>query len=243
VRTGTRFYQRSHDQRSKHSLSIYRTSKVRLPWGCLLTDENGVLALDARIAIAPLEPEPKFKGSSYTRLAVRPYPKEWEQRLATADGTRFFVRPLRPEDETLLRTFLEKVTSEDLRLRFFAPIKDFSHAFLARLTQLDYARAIAFAALDEASGELQGIVRLHADSNYQKGEFAILVRSDIKVRGLGWKLMELIVLYARSEGLKQIEGEILQENSTMIQMCRELGFEISHDPDDGSIRHATLRLE
>ncbi len=55
--------------------------------------------------------------------------------------------------------------------------------------------------------------------------------------------MELMVLYARSEGLKQIEGEILQENSTMIQMCRELGFEISHDPDDGSIRHATLHLE
>ncbi len=90
---------------------------------------------------------------------------------------------------------------------------------------------------------MQGIVRLHADSNYQKGEFAILVRSDIKGRGLGWKLMELMVLYARSEGLKQIEGEILQENSTMIQMCRELGFEISHDPDDGSIRHATLHLE
>jgi acetyltransferase len=209
----------------------------------LLANESGVFALDARIAIAPLEPEPKFKGSSYTRFAVRPYPKEWEQRLATADGTRIFVRPLRPEDETLLRTFLEKVTSEDLRLRFFAPIKDFSHAFLARLTQLDYARAIAFAALDEASGELLGIVRLHADSNYQKGEFAILVRSDIKGRGLGWKLMELMVRYARSEGLTQIEGEILQENSTMIQMCRELGFEISHDPDDGSIRHATLHLE
>jgi acetyltransferase len=69
-----------------------------------------------------------------------------------------------------------------------------------------------------------------------------LVRSDIKGRGLGWKLMELMVRYARSEGLTQIEGE-LQENSTMIQMCRELGFEMSHDPDDGSIRHATLHLE
>jgi acetyltransferase len=209
----------------------------------LLTDENGVLALDARIAVALLEPEPKFKGPSYTRFAVRPYPKEWERRLAIADGTQIFVRPLRPEDETLLRIFLEKVTPEDLRLRFFAPIKDFSHPFLARLTQLDYARAIAFAALDDASGELLGIVRLHADSNYQKGEFAVLVRSDLKGRGLGWQLMELMMRYAQSEGLKCIEGQILRENSTMIQMCRELGFEIGHDPDDESIRLATLQLE
>jgi acetyltransferase len=209
----------------------------------LLTDENGVLALDARIAIGPLEAEPKFKGPGHTRFAVRPYPKEWEQRLAIADGTRVFVRPLRPEDEALLHTFLEKVSPEDLRLRFFAPIRDFSHAFLARLTQLDYARAIAFAALDQATGELLGVVRLHADANYQKGEFAILVRSDFKGRGLGWMLMELMLRYARSEGLKQIEGQILRENSTMIQMCRELGFEISHDPDDESIRHARLQLE
>ncbi len=209
----------------------------------LLTDESGVLALDARIAVAALEPEPKFKGSSYTRFAVRPYPKEWEQQLALADGTQVFVRPLRPEDEALLRRFLEKVTPEDLRLRFFAPIKDFSHPFLARLTQLDYARAIAFAALDDASGELLGIVRLHADSNYQNGEFAILVRSDFKSRGLGWRLMELIMRYARSEGLKYIEGQVLQENSTMIQMCRELGFEVGNDPDDPSIRLATLRLK
>ena len=209
----------------------------------LLADENGVLALDARIAVAPLEPEPKFKGATYTRFAVRPYPKEWEQRLAIGDRTRIFVRPLRPEDEALLHTFLKRVTPEDLRLRFFAPVKDFSHPFLARLTQLDYARAIAFAAFNETSGELLGVVRLHADSNYQKGEFAILIRSDLKGRGLGWKLMELMVRYARSEGLRQIEGQILQENSTMIQMCRELGFEIGCDPDDGSVRYATLRLD
>ena len=145
-------------------------------------------------------------------------------------GHGIFVRPLRPEDEPLLRRLFEKITAEDLRLRFFAPIKTFSHAFLARLTQLDYARAIAFAAIAEASGEWLGVVWLHADANYETGEYAIMVRSDLKGRGLGWKLMELMIRYARSEGLKRIVGQVLQENSTMLQMCRELGFQIAIDP-------------
>src|SRR5437879_2289914 len=85
---------------------------------------------------------------------------------ALQDGTSILVRPLRPEDEPLLHRFLEKVTAEDLRLRFFAPIREFSHAFLARLTQLDYARAMAFAALNASTGELLGVIRLHVDSNY-----------------------------------------------------------------------------
>jgi acetyltransferase len=70
-------------------------------------------------------------------------------------------------------------------LRFFAPVREFSHTFIARLTQLDYARAIALVAISELNGEMLGVVWLHADPNYEKGEYAILVRSDIKGRGLG----------------------------------------------------------
>ena len=187
--------------------------------------------------------QPKFKGTGYGRFAVRPYPKEWEQRLALQDGTSIFVRPLRPEDEPLLHAFLESVTAEDLRLRFFAPIKDFSHAFLARLTQLDYARAMAFAALDASTGELLGVVRLHADSNYERGEYAIMVRSDLKGRGLGWQLMELMIRYVRSEGLRQIEGQVLGENIMMLQMCRELGFQVADDPGDRTVKVVSLNLQ
>ena len=177
----------------------------------LLADQSGVLALDARIAVAPLEPEPKFKGVGYNRFAVRPYPKEWEQWLDLSDGTKMFVRPLRPEDEALLQKFLERTTPDDLRLRFFAPVKHFSHAFLARLTQLDYGRAIAFAALDGASEDLLGVVRLHADSNYESAEYAVLVRSDLKGHGIGWRLMDLIIRYARSEKL----------NASKAKCCRK----------------------
>jgi acetyltransferase len=209
----------------------------------LLADHNGVLALDVRIAVAQLDPEPKFKGAGYNRFAVRPYPKHWEQWLELGDGTKVFVRPLRPEDESLLQGFLEKITADDLRLRFFAPVRHFSHAFLVRLTQLDYARAIAFAARDGTTGDLLGVVRLHADSNYENAEYAVLVRSDLKGRGIGWKLMELIIRYGKSEKLKCIEGQVLHENTTMLEMCRQLGFEITDDPNDRTMKVVRLRLQ
>ena len=159
-----------------------------------------------------------------------------------ADNWQIFVRPVRPDDEILVRAFFEKVSQEDLRLRFFAPVREFSHAFIARLTQLDYARANAFVAIDEATGEMAGGVRLHADANYEVGEFAILLRSDLKGRGLGWKLMQLVIEYARAEGLKRVEGQILRENTVMIQMCREIGFRIGDDPHDRDICVASLSI-
>jgi acetyltransferase len=127
-------------------------------------------------------------------------------------------------------------------LRFFAPVKEFDHQFIARLTQLDYARAMAFIAIEQASGELLGVVRLHADANFQTGEYAILVRSDLKGRGLGWRLMEMMIEYARKEGLTRVHGQVLWENSGMLRMCRELGFELKPDPDDPTLSLVSLPL-
>jgi acetyltransferase len=121
-------------------------------------------------------------------------------------------------------------------------MKEFSHEFIARLTQLDYARAMAFVAFDEATNEMVGVVRVHSDSIYETGEYAILLRSDLKGRGLGWALMRLIIEYARSEGLKQIAGDVLQENIAMLNMCRDLGFEIKTDPAERGVCHVTLKL-
>jgi acetyltransferase len=149
---------------------------------------------------------------------------------------------MRPEDEPLIQEFLRHVSSEDLRLRFFAPIKEFSHAFIARFTQIDYARAMAFIAIDEATGAMLGVVRVHADAEYTSGEYAILVRSDQKGHGLGWLLMQLIIEYARSEGLHTIKGQVLRENTGMLDMCRELGFDIASDRSEPSSVIATLPL-
>jgi len=206
----------------------------------LLADETGVTAVDARVAVGRVEP--KFKGSGPPNFAVRAYPSQWQRHLLVRDEWRIFVRPIRPEDEPLIHDFLRHVTAEDLRLRFFAPIKQFTHEFIARLTQLDYARAMALVAFDEATGELVGVVRIHSDSIYETGEYAILLRSDLKGRGLGWALMQLIIEYAKSEGLKVISGDVLQDNRVMLQMCRDLGFEIKADPHERDLCSVRLRL-
>ncbi len=213
---------------------------VELDINPLLADEMGVIALDARVAVAPAAQADKKHGNR--RFAIRPYPKEWERRTIFGAGRKIFFRPIRPEDEKLLRKFLEKITLTDLRLRFFAPIKEFSDLFIARLTQLDYARAMAFIAIDEEHGDLLGVVRLHIDANFEAGEYAVLVRSDLKGQGLGWKLMELMIEYARREGLKRIEGEVLAENTSMLEMCRELGFQSTSLAEDPTLRQVKLQL-
>jgi acetyltransferase len=199
-----------------------------------LADENGLIAVDTRIAVAPLD-LPRPGPSGHPRFAIRPYPKQWERHVTLADGTAIFVRPVRPEDEPLYGPFFAAVTALDLRMRFFAPVKEFTHAFIARLTQIDYARAMAFIAIEESSGKLLGVVRLHANADYDTGEYAILVRSDLKGHGLGWLLMQMIIEYARTEGIGTIEGQVLRENTSMLAMCQQLGFQIAADPDDVGI--------
>jgi acetyltransferase len=173
----------------------------------------------------------------------RPYPSQWERHLLLGDGWKVFARPIRPDDEPLILHLLQHVSREDLRLRFFDSIKQFSHPFLVRLTQLDYAHAMAFVAFDETSDDILGVVRVHADPAGESGEYAILLRSDLKGRGLGWALMQMIIEYAKSEGMKRIIGQILQENSVMLKMCRELGFEVKTNPEDRGLCNVTLVLD
>lgn len=157
--------------------------------------------------------------------------KEWERHITLSDGRAIYVRPIRPEDESLYGPFLAKTTAEDLRLRLFGLVKEFSHAFLARFIRIDYARAMAFIALDELTGEMLGVARLHDDSDKVSAEYAIIVRSDLKSHGLGWQLMQLVIAYGRAKGLCFIEGQVLAENTTMLDMCKQLGFEIGNLPD------------
>lgn len=170
------------------------------------------------------------------------YPKEWEHRLTLSDGRNIFVRPIRPEDEPLYRRLFAAETAEDLRRRFFAPINHFSHEFIARFTHVDYDRAISFIALDEASGEMFGVAHLRATNSANIGEYAILIRSDLKSHGIGWQLMHMIIAYGRSRRFRLIEGQVLHENAAMLDMCRELGFEISTDPDEPYICDVKLKL-
>jgi acetyltransferase len=205
----------------------------------LLADQNGVLALDARVGIRVAATG--FAGR--TRFAVRPYPTEWERQLQLKGGWKVCVRPMRPDDEPAIVRLLQNVAREDLRLRFFHSVREFSHQFVSRLTQLDYARAMAFVALDPVSKEVIGVVRLHSDSRHETAEYAILLRSELKGKGLGWALMQLLIEYARADGLKSLFGEVLNENTTMLAMCRELGFKVTSDPKESGVSVVSFELK
>jgi RimJ/RimL family protein N-acetyltransferase len=177
--------------------------------------EGSNVHLRARQAVrAPLRRHPRGKPArEFARAKLAP--KSAGRRFC---GTHLRRQPFLFGDRRppLFVEFHKRVTDEDLRLRFFAPVRDFSHAFLARLIQIDYARAIAFVALDPGTGEMMGVVRLHADANHETGEYAILLRSDLKGVGLGRELMRLMIEWAKAEGLSTVEGQELRENPTCL---------------------------
>jgi RimJ/RimL family protein N-acetyltransferase len=164
-----------------------------------------------------------------------------ELRETIRGGERVLIRRVRPDDITLYPDFLTNVSAADLRLRFFARIAELSAAEIDRLTHLDYEHEMAFIALDEDTGQMLGLVRLIDELDEKTAEFAILVRSRLKGHGLGWLLMRLVIDYAKEKGLRRVYGDVLVENTTMLQMCAELGF---HGEDIGSgMKRVVLDLE
>jgi acetyltransferase len=158
------------------------------------------------------------------------------------DGTRLLIRPLKPEDASLYPEFVAHIAPGDSRLRFFSAVKELSEERIHELTHLDYERAMAFIAFDEAKCEMLGVVRLHLGEDRKGGEFAVIVRSAFKGHGLGWLLMRRMIDYARAIGLQRVHGQVLAENTTMLRMCAELGFQIDDDPKEKSVKVVTLEL-
>lgn len=204
----------------------------------LLADAGGVIALDARIEFDPAAVETPGPNPD---LIIRPYPSGWETELSTESGT-YRIRPIKPTDVTLSPEFLAKVSPDDLRLRFLAPRKNFPDDMLKRLTQLDYDREMAFVAIAEEGGELAGIGRFSCDPDHTTAEYGLLVRSDLQGIGLGWALLKRIIDYARADGIARIEGVVLNENHRMLTMAREVGFVVSHHPDEPGLSLASLDL-
>jgi acetyltransferase len=193
----------------------------------LLADAEGVVAVDARIRVAPAA----LPGAA--RLAIAPYPKHLETIAAARDGTPLTLRPLRPDDEPLLRDLFAHMNPEDQRLRFFAPMRELSHSLAARLSQIDYDREMALMA--QHDGATIGIVRYFADPDRLRAEYAVAVRSDWKGRGVGYLLMMRIIEVARDAGIGELVGEVLHENKPMLDMCRALKFSLAANPNDASV--------
>ncbi|MDS4040998.1 MAG: bifunctional acetate--CoA ligase family protein/GNAT family N-acetyltransferase [Candidatus Competibacter sp.] len=199
----------------------------------------GVLALDARVRLAPATADPA------ERLAIRPYPKALEETIALPNERKLLLRPVLPEDEPPLQALVSRASPDDLRLRFFQPIRELSHDMAATLTQIDYHREMALVAAEPGlpgKAEIYGIVNLNADPNNDRAEYSIIVDRALMRLGLGGLLMRRIIHYARARGIGEIYGEVLTENKSMLQLDRALGFAIHNDPDDPGLKHVVLKL-
>ena len=205
----------------------------------LRVDAQGVMALDARVQLTPIARVP------VQRLAIRPYPKDLEEPITLPNGRELLLRPVLPEDEPSLQALVSRTSPEDLRLRFFQPIRELSHHVAATLTQIDYNRDMALVAADPGlpgKTEIYGIVNLSADPDNERAEYSIIVDRAMIRLGLGNLLMRRIIGYARARGVGEIYGEVLQENKPMLRLNRTLGFAIHADPDDPGLKHVVLKL-
>jgi acetyltransferase len=202
----------------------------------LVVDNHGVVAVDAQIMLVPRT------DASEERLAIRPYPKELEEEFVLTNGRKVLLRPIRPEDETAHHEFHDECTPEDMRLRFFHPVRSLPHPEMARLTQIDYDREMAFIATapkEDGSGpETLGVARITTDLNNEKAEYAIMVRSDIKGQRLGWKLTEKMLRYCRSRGTRRIVADVLPVNKRMLDLLDSLGFKSGWVTDEDFVEVA-----
>ncbi|MEX3961200.1 GNAT family N-acetyltransferase [Paraburkholderia sp. EG287A] len=172
-----------------------------------------------------------------SRFAIMPYPRRLEETIDW-HGERLTIRPIRPEDEDMHRTFVESMTPDDLRLRFFSAVRSFDHTQLARMTQIDYDREMALIAVvhgEDGQPRTLGVVRAVADPDNETAEFAVAILSNLKRGGLGRLLMSRIIEYVRSRGTHWLLGEALRENAPMIGLARACGFTVTPTEDPGVV--------
>ncbi|WP_347332224.1 bifunctional acetate--CoA ligase family protein/GNAT family N-acetyltransferase [Marinimicrobium locisalis] len=192
-------------------------------------------ALEVSVRLAP--------AAQALPLAIRPYPKELEQRVELKGGRSVLLRPIRPEDEARQQAFDRALSKEDRYNRYFGEVSEFSHEQMARVTQIDYDREMAFIATerDERGDEVTlGVVQAQMDPDNQEAEFGIAIRSDLKGKGLGWLLMNKMIDYCRHSGTRYLAGCTMPQNRGMANLARSLGFRVRYNAEEEVI---DMRLE
>jgi acetyltransferase len=206
---------------------------VEMDLNPLLADETGVIAAGSFMRVA------RFDGAE-DRLAIRPYPQRLEERATLRDGREVVLRPIRPEDEPSHNDFVTRLSPEDSRFRFFHYVRSLPHSELARLTQIDYDREMAFIAAVPGEGgqpETVGVVRSVADPDNDTAEFSVVVRSDMKRLGIASLLLRKLLDYCRGRGTRLLTGDVLIDNLPMLELARRHGGAIVEtSAEEGVVR-------
>ena len=205
----------------------------------LLLNPEGAVALDARIRISADAPA----GAHH--FAIRPYPAHLTESVQW-QGRRLTLRAIRPEDEAQHLAFLGRLAPDDIRMRIFSSRRSIARSELARLVQIDYERETAIVAVatgPDGAEETLGAVRAVADPDNINAEFGVVVRSDLKGKGLGWLLMQKLIATLRAQGTQQVVGSVLAHNHAMLAMARRLGFMPCRQHDDDDAKGIALLLQ
>jgi len=209
----------------------------------LLVSADRMLALDARVILQPAG----MPAAELPRPAIRPYPLQYSTSWTARDGTSYAIRPIRPEDETLLVEFHRTLSEQSIYQRYFENLGldlRIAHERLIRVCFSDYDRELALVAeCRDAQGApiIAGVGRLSKLRDGVTGEFAVLVSDRYQGRGLGSELLARLVDIARREGLSLIMADILATNGPMIRLAQGQGFAIDGDLAE-EVVHARLAL-
>ncbi len=217
-----------------------------LPWireldiNPLIVDEHGAVAVDARISVDNIAPT----ADRYDHMAIHPYPSHLTTKISTPEG-EITIRPIKPEDAELEVEFVRKLSPETKYLRFMNTMRELPPAMVARLTQIDYDREMAFVAtIEENDEEVEiGVCRYAVNPDGESCEFAIVVAEDWQHRGLARRLMGVLIETARNRGLHAMTGIFLSNNERMLKFVQSLGFVLSNDPEDNTVKHGILLLQ
>ena len=207
----------------------------------LLADEAGVIAVDARVVLRPGAP----RRERYAHMAIHPYPARLVTTWQPREGPLVTLRPIRPEDAEMEKAFVRGLSAQSRYFRFLDTLRELTPAMLVRFTQIDYDREMAFVAtVARDGGEAEiGVCRYVANPDGASCEFAVVIADDWQRKGLGRRMLALLVDTARARGLRSMIGHVLAENRGMLQLCQSLGFVVSDSPEGPMVRRATLALD
>lgn len=199
----------------------------------LVADEEGVIALDARIIVQ----KPSGDAGRYRHMAIMPYPSRMVRPTTLKDGSAALIRPIRPEDADMQQAFVRDLSDESRYNRYMSSIKQLSQNMLVRFTQLDYDREMALAMVRDGDQgeEMLAVARYITDPDMESCEFALEVADRWQGKGIGVTLMNALFDAAREQGLSQMRGEVLAGNKGMLRLMHKLGFSVSPHPEDKSL--------
>jgi acetyltransferase len=200
----------------------------------LLCDARGVIAVDCRIRVRASD------VSAQSRLAIRPYPERLETEIRTPEGQIYKVRPIKPEDEPALRRFAEEVDTQDLWHGFFAPLRDRTHETAARLSQIDYDREMTLVAWE--GDRVAGLVRSLADADRDASECAVIIRRDLRQKGLAKQLLQALLSTIAILGIRKAVLIFPSDETRMLNIAADMAFAVGPMPAEASLLRATKDL-